>query len=169
MKIPSLHGSRLTLRPFLTDDASPLHGIYQMEDVLKFFPGPINPPLESVERFVSRQDTHWQAYGFGNWAISPNGKKEIIGWAGLQYLPELDETEVGYLFARPYWGQGFATEAASLSIQFGFEEIGLTQLIALVHPENHASIAVLKKCGFGYKDTIPLWGTRLMRHIIEKT
>ena len=67
MKIPSLHGSRLTLRPFFADDVSPLHGIYQMEDVLKFFPGPINPPLESVERFVSRQDTHWQAYGFGNW------------------------------------------------------------------------------------------------------
>lgn len=169
MNIPSILSPRLTLRPFMVDDVSPLHGIYQEDDVLKYFPGSNNPPVESVERFVRRQDTHWQENGFGNWAISLAGEREIIGWAGLQYLPELEEIEVGYLLARSFWGQGLATEAALLSVNFGFEEINLDHMIALVHPENSASLNVVNKCGFDYVETISLWGVDLMRHILKNT
>jgi len=168
MNIPALTSLRLTLRPILSEDVVCLHGIYQVQDVLKYFPGSTIPTLEKVERFVTSQHTHWQEHAYGNWAILPAGATEIIGWAGLQYLPELDETEVGFLLAKPFWGQGLATEAARLSIQFGFEEIALDHIIALVHPENTSSLAVVKKCGFDYVDTIPLWGADLMRHTLKR-
>jgi ribosomal-protein-alanine N-acetyltransferase len=168
MNIPTLASPRLILRPFLSEDIDRLHSIYQVKDVLKYFPGSSIPSLEKVERFVTRQHTHWQEHAYGNWAILPAGAKEISGWAGLQYLPELDETEVGFLLAKPFWGQGFASEAARLSIQFGFEEIALDHIIALVHPENTASLAVVKKCGFEYEATIPLWGADLMRHTLKR-
>lgn len=167
MNVPTLTSPRLILRPFLPEDVAHLHSIYQVEDVLKYFPGSTIPSLEKVERFVTRQHTHWHEHGYGNWAILPAGATEIVGWAGLQYLLELDETEVGYLLAKPFWDQGFATEAAHLSIQFGFEEIALDHIIALVHPENSASLAVIKKCGFEYEETIPLWGADLMRHTLK--
>jgi RimJ/RimL family protein N-acetyltransferase len=167
MSIPTLSSTKLILRPFQTEDAIRLHSIYQVEDVLKYFPGSSSPSLEKVESFVSHQHTHWQEHGYGNWAILPADSMDIIGWAGLQYLPELDETEVGFLLAKPFWGHGFATEAAHLSIQFGFGKIGLDHIIALVHPENNASLAVVRKCGFIYEETIHLWGVDLMRNVLK--
>ncbi len=98
----------------------------------------------------------------------PYGETEIIGWAGLQYLPELDETEVGFLLDRPFWGMGFATEAAQASINFGFGQLGLKQIIALVHPGNLASQCVIKKCGMEFTETILLWGIELQRHRIVR-
>jgi ribosomal-protein-alanine N-acetyltransferase len=94
----------------------------------------------------------------------PDSEKELAGWAGLQYLPELDETEVGFLLDKSFWGRGYATEAARASLKFGFEHFNLDHIIALVHPENIASRRVIEKCGLSYVDTLPLWGIELMRH-----
>jgi len=85
----------------------------------------------------------------------------------LQYLPELRETEVGFLLAPALWGRGFATEAAQAALRFGFGPCGLDHLIALVHPENLASRQVIAKCGLVYQETIHLWGIDLMRHRLE--
>jgi ribosomal-protein-alanine N-acetyltransferase len=165
--IPTLRTNRLTLRPLQTTDAGDLHRIYQTEDVLRYFPTTRPPGLEKVQRFIDSQQDHWDKYGYGDWGIQPEGKHQIIGWAGLQFLPELDETEVGYLLDKPFWGKGFATEAARASLQFGFERCALDHIIALVHPENLASRRVLEKCGMTCVETIPLWGINLMRHRIE--
>ena len=168
----NLQTPRLTLRLLQPDDAVVLHRIYQSEGVLRYFPNPTPPPLERVERFVAGQQAHWEAHGYGNWGVLPAGEQEIIGWAGLQYLPELNETEVGFLLDRPYWGRGYATEAAMASIHFGFERgrgtvsSTLDHIIALVHPGNLASRRVIEKCGMVYLETIPLWGIDLMRHSI---
>jgi len=99
----------------------------------------------------------------------PDGEVEIIGWAGLQFLPELDETEVGFLLDRPFWGKGYATEAALASLEFGFEHFGLDHIIALVHPENLASRRVIEKCGMSYTETLSLWGIELMRYRTESS
>jgi RimJ/RimL family protein N-acetyltransferase len=84
-----------------------------MDGALTYFPSTTPPPLEKVERFIAGQLAHWEQYGYGNWGIQPINEFEIIGWAGLQYLPELDETEVGFLLSPPNWGQGYATEAGA--------------------------------------------------------
>jgi ribosomal-protein-alanine N-acetyltransferase len=166
--IPTLTTDRLTMRPLQPADALTLHRIYQMESVLTYFPSTTPPPLEKVERFIAGQEKHWQEHGYGNWGILPNGEYEIIGWVGLQFLPELDETEVGFLLSPPHWGKGYATEAARASLQFGFERFDLDHIIALVHPENLASRRVIQKCGMTYLETIHLWGIDLMRHRIER-
>jgi ribosomal-protein-alanine N-acetyltransferase len=158
---------KLMLRPLEAGDAEVLHRIYQTEGVLQYFPNSAPPPLERVERFIISQHEHWEKFGYGNWGIVPEGESQIIGWAGLQYLPELNETEVGYLLDKPFWGKGFATEAARASIQFGFGQCNLDHVIALVHPENLASRRVAEKCGMTYVDMIHLWGIDLMRHRID--
>jgi len=167
-QFPSFHTSHLTLRPLQPADADVLHRIYQSEGVLRYFPNPAPPPLEKVQRFISGQLAHWEKHSYGNWGVLPNGVKEIIGWAGLQYLPELDETEVGFLLDSPFWGKGYATEAAHASLNYGFEQFLLDHIIALVHPENLASRRVIQKCGMTYLETIQLWGIDLMRHRIER-
>jgi RimJ/RimL family protein N-acetyltransferase len=166
-QVPSFQTSRLVLRPLQAGDAEVLSRIYQSEGVLHYFPNPIPPPSESVQRFIRGQQAHWEKYGYGNWGILPEDQAEIIGWVGLQYLPELDETEVGFLLDRPFWGKGYATEAALASLHFGFENSKLDHIVALVHPENLASRRVIQKCGMIYVNTLALWGIELMRHRIE--
>jgi ribosomal-protein-alanine N-acetyltransferase len=167
-QIPSLRTAHLSLRPLVLADAIILHRIYQSEGVLQYFPNPAPPPLERVQRFITGQRTHWEKYGYGNWGILPDGGPEIIGWAGLQYLPEIEETEVGFLLDRPFWGKGYATESALASLRFAFDHANLDHIIALVHPNNLASRRVIGKCGLTYVNTLPLWGIELMRYRIER-
>lgn len=163
----SIQTPRLILRALEPADAEVLHRIYQTEGVLRYFPTTSPPPLERVRRFVTSQQVHWDNHGYGNWGIMPAGQVEIIGWAGLQFLPELDETEVGYLLDQPFWGKGLATEAARASVQFGFERCGLDHVIALVHLENFASRRIIEKCGMTYLETIHLWSIELMRYRLD--
>jgi [ribosomal protein S5]-alanine N-acetyltransferase len=171
-EIPTLQTPGLILRPLQAHDAVTLHRIYQAEGVLHYFPNPAPPPLEKVERFIANQQAHWEKLGYGNWGVVPLGASDhanqIAGWAGLQYLPELDETEVGFLLDRSQWGKGFATEAALASLRFGFENFELSHIIALVHPENYASRRVIEKCGMKYRESLALWGIDLMCFQIDK-
>jgi ribosomal-protein-alanine N-acetyltransferase len=166
---PSVQTSHLTLRPLKDSDAGVLHRIYQSEGVLRYFPNPVPPPLEKIQRFIARQQAHWEKYGYGDWGVVPDGESEIIGWAGLQYLPELGETEVGFLLDRSFWGKGYATEAAQASLKFGFEHFSLYHIIALVHPDNLASRRVIEKCGMSYMENLSLWGIELMRYRTESS
>lgn len=164
----SIKTARLALRPLKQTDGRVLHQIYQSEGVLRYFPNPAPPDLDKVLRFIAAEQAHWEKFGYGNWGILPEGESDIIGWAGLQYLAELDETEVGFLLDRPWWGKGYATEAAKASIRFGFEHCGLDHIIALVHPDNLASQRVIEKCEMHYVDRLHLWGIELMRHRIDR-
>ncbi len=166
--IPSLQTAHLILCPLQADDAQILQRIYREDGVLQYFPNPTPPPLEKVQKFIAGQGKHWAEYGYGNWGIVPEGESQIVGWVGLQYVPELQETEIGYLLARPFWGMGYATEAARASLQFGFEHFDFGHIIALVHPDNLGSRRVLEKCGMAYVENKFLWGMEMMRYRLER-
>jgi RimJ/RimL family protein N-acetyltransferase len=167
-EIPTITTPRLILRPLEPADVEILYRIYLVEGVLQYFPNPAPPPLEKVQRFIAGQEKHWAEYGYGNWGILSEGESQIIGWAGLQYVTELDETEVGYLLDRSFWGRGYASEAARASLQFGFENFNFDHIIALVHPDNFGSRRVIEKCGMTHMENKVLWGLEMMRYCIEK-
>jgi RimJ/RimL family protein N-acetyltransferase len=63
-------------------------------------------------------------------------------------LDDLDaETGLGYLFHRPFWGQGYATEAAEACLNYAFAALGKSRVVAPIRPENAASLAVARKLG----------------------
>ena len=167
IQIPIIRTQRLSLLSLQPADAEILYRINQTDGVLRYFPNSPPPPLEQVQRFVADQQSPWENHGFGNWGILPEGEHKIIGWAGLWYLPEFDETEVGYLLDRPFWGKAYATEAALASLCFGFDHFGFDHVIALVHPDNLASRRVVEKCGMTYVETKFVWGIELMRYIVR--
>ncbi|MBI5351495.1 MAG: GNAT family N-acetyltransferase [Chloroflexi bacterium] len=168
MNIPTIRAKNLALIPIQPLHAEILHDIYRTDGVLRYFPNTTPPLLEKIQRFITGQQEHWEKFGYGNWGILPDSEKEIIGWAGLQFLPELNETEVDFLMDKPFWGKGYGTEAARASLQFGFDHFDFPHLIALVHPDNLASRRVIEKCGMSYVETMHLWGMDLMRHCIER-
>lgn len=71
----------------------------------------------------------------------------MIGFSGLKYLPELEAVDVGYRFVLDVWGQGLATESGRACLAFGFDVLGLDEILALVLPGNVASVRVLDKLG----------------------
>jgi [ribosomal protein S5]-alanine N-acetyltransferase len=168
MPIPTLTTARLILRPLVDADAADLHRIYQVEGVLRYFPSPLPPPLEKVQKFIQDQARHWDEHGYGNWALVAQDSPELVGWAGPQFLPETGETEIGYLLARPFWGKGYGSEAARASLDFIFTNFDLPQIIALVHPENSASQHVLEKCGLRLLDRKVYFGMEMCRYTIGR-
>lgn len=144
---PAITTPRLTLRPFRPDDTPALFTILNAPDIMQYLPNPTTPDLGRVERLVARQIEQWETHGRAFWALEWQASGELIGWCGLQYLPQTDETEVGYLLAQPWWGQGIATEAAHRSVAYGFDELQLDFIIGITHPDNTASQNVLRKAG----------------------
>jgi [ribosomal protein S5]-alanine N-acetyltransferase len=60
--------------------------------------------------------------------------------AGSSFLADYGSIDFGYRLSQTFWGQGLATEAASAWVQSAFGELGVNRLVAIVHPENHASV-----------------------------
>jgi ribosomal-protein-alanine N-acetyltransferase len=161
--VPTIETSRLILRPWTLQDADPLFQILQEADILEYFP-PTSFTLEKTQRYILHQLKHWQDQGYGHWAVTLKEEGRLIGWAGLEWLPETEENEVAYLLSRQVWGCGYATEAAQASLKYGFETAGLTSIIGLVHPDNIGSILVLQKCGLKLVDRKVYWGLEMYRY-----
>ncbi len=168
MKIPSIKTPRLLLRPWTPDDAEALFNILQEKDVLRYLPNTTSPPLERAENYIARQLAHWQERGYGHWAVVNQEDDQVLGWNGLEYLPDINETELAYLLRQSVWNRGYATEAAQAAIRFGFDQGGLETIIGLVHPDNTASIRVMEKSGLTFADKITLWGLELKRYRIHR-
>ena len=84
-----------------------------------------------------------------------------MGYAGLFHFPDIagrPEIEVGYRLARSHWGQGFATEAVTAIREYAFGVLRMPRLIALIDPQNTASIRVAEKVGMHYEREVMLEG-----------
>ncbi len=107
MSVPVLTTPRLLLRPFTLADLHPLFDILQEPDIFKYFPRPGPPPLEKVERIINEQLVQYEQYSFGQWAVEVREKPGLVGWCGLNHLPDTNEDEVAYLLnrsaRRPAW------------------------------------------------------------------
>ncbi len=124
------------------------------------------PDRARVERLIAGQLQHWAEHGLGWWAVELRcATGELLGWNGLQYLPETDEVEVGFLLSRPHWGQGLATEGALAALRFGFETLGLSRIVGIVHPENAASQRVLEKAGLARVNEADYFGMHMLRYV----
>ena len=167
--IPTLSTRRLTLRAFTEQDVAPLYRVLGEEDVLHYFPNPDPPALDRVQNMIARQLAHWEEHRYGWWAVVSRADPALIGWAGLQFLPETTETEVAYLLSQACWGRGFATEAALASVRYGFETLGLERIVAIAHVDNKASQRVIQKLGMSLVDQVHLWGIESYRYSIDRS
>jgi RimJ/RimL family protein N-acetyltransferase len=167
MGIPTIKTERLNLRPFRLQDAEPLRQILSVPGVLEYFPSSDPPDLERVKKLVQKQIDHWREHDYGWWAVEPIEEGELIGWSGLQYLPETDEIEIGYLLSKPYWGEGLATESAIAGLDYGFRTLEIQEIVGIVHPENIASQRVLQKIGLEYQEEAEYFGMACYKYLMR--
>lgn len=136
---------RLLLRPTWPEDATAFHTAIADAAVVRNLsraPWPYTP--DDAVRFLSREPDPLRP----RFVIMKRtqGKPHLIGCCGLEYCED-GTTEIGYWIARPYWGLGFATEAASAVLQIA-HATGLTDIRASHFLDNPASGRVLRKLGF---------------------
>ncbi len=167
MTTPSFETERLRLRPFRDEDAVALHRIVSAEGMLKYFPGPPIPSLEKSERLVRHQIEQWTTVGYAWWAVELKATGQLVGWNGLQFLPDTKETEIGFLTDKALWGQGLTTEGGRIGLRYGFRGLGLSEIIALAHPENGASRRVIEKLGMQFDRVTEYFGMQLARYTLS--
>lgn len=139
---------RLTLRPFTPEDLREAFGWFGDPVVMRYTPSGPDKDMTNTAARVAGYERHQAERGFSKWIIADRKSGRPIGDAGLLFIPEYDWVDFGYRLARPYWGQGLATEAATAWVERAFGELKLSRLVSIVHPENRASIRVLEKLGF---------------------
>jgi ribosomal-protein-alanine N-acetyltransferase len=114
--------------------------------------------LEGARGYIERARAGYAANGFGLWRTDVKATGEIAGIAGLVKRDGLEHPDVGYAFLEPFWGRGYATEAAAASLAYGREVLGLKTIVAITTPTNAGSIAVLRKIGLRDAGTIRVPG-----------
>jgi ribosomal-protein-alanine N-acetyltransferase len=166
MNIPALQTEHVTLRPLTIDDIDPLYAITNVDGMMRYFPNTAPPTRERVEKWINIQFEHWAKHNNGWWALEV--ENTFAGWCGLQYLPDTDEMEVGYLLAKPFWGKGYATEASRVSVEFGFRNFDYPFIVGIVHPENIGSQRVLEKSGMTDRVRTMYFGMDCYRYEIDR-
>ncbi len=136
---------------------------------MKYWYGGADKDIEQTYRRVTYLVEHWKVFGFGDWAIISKEDSKIIGFAGLHYIKNVTEVNIGYAFLQSVWRKGFAYEACIEIMKYGFDLLKLDQIIAVIWPDNLASINLVKKCDFEYwKNIIWLGSDRVVYRVFNK-
>ncbi|MES2828823.1 MAG: GNAT family N-acetyltransferase [Bacteroidota bacterium] len=109
---------------------------------------------EATIKMIRKQ---YEELGIGRWAIIDKETNAFAGWGGLKLITSPVNNhnnfyDVGYRLLRKYWGMGYATESAKASVAYAFEELGISSVYAMAHPENEASRNALQKTGLVITD-----------------
>lgn len=164
---PICESERLLLREFTVDDAAVFYELNTDPQVVRYTgDGGLRSAEDARAGLLARPIADYQKYGYGRWACILKSEQRLIGMAGLKYLDDVQDVDLGYRFFPAYWGRGLATEAARLVLDYGFTKLGLEHVLGLVDPANVASVRVLVKLGMRNTGQILYRGAVADRYLI---
>jgi len=148
MKCPDrVHTQRLVLRRATGNDAAAIFAGYAADnDVGRYLGWPVHRTIDDTQEFLQFSDREWKKWPAGPYLIFSRDESRLLGSTGLAFESP-SRASTGYVIAKAYWGNGYASEALS-AIQELSRATGLERLYALCHPDHLASQNVLTKCGF---------------------
>ena len=148
-----LETERLILREMTQADFSNLCIILQDDDVMYAYEGALNN--DEVQRWLDNQIKRYKERGFGLWAVVLKETDKLIGQRGLTMQDYNDNTvmEVGYLFQKEYWHQGYASEAAIACKQYAFNKLNVMEVYSIIRDTNILSQNVATRNGMTCKDS----------------
>ena len=144
---------RLGLRPLQPDDAPYFFQLNEDPEVLRYTGDLPFADVEAARQFLKQYD-QYERYACGRFAVLRLSDSAWLGWCGLKYKPEVEQTDIGFRFFRRHWGQGYATEAAEACLAYGLETLGFPTIVGRAMQANHASIRVLEKIGMRFVEGI---------------
>lgn len=175
--LPSeLRTERLLLRRWRAADRAPFAALNADPRVVEFLPGPLS--RAESDALAARIDALVAQHGFAPWAVEVPGEVPFAGFVGLA-VPAFEAAftpcvEIAWRLAASCWGRGYATEAARAALAFGFEHLGLAEIVAFTVPANLRSRRVMERLGMTHDPAddfdhpaLPA-GHALRRHVLYR-
>ncbi len=147
--VSELRTDRLILRRWRPGDRQAFAALNADPRVMEYFPSVLSRgDSDALADLIER---HFDRHGFGLWAVDVPGVAPFAGYAGLM-IPGFDAAftpcvEAGWRLGAQYWGRGYATEAARAALTFGFDVLGLDEVVSFTVPGNVRSRRVMEKLG----------------------
>lgn len=149
MTQPSFETDRLLLRPFRPEDGPEverLAGVREIAEMTLTVPHPY--PVGHAVEWIATHEPGFAAGEGAIFAVVRRSDGALVGAIGLDVVAAHRRAELGYWIGVPYWGRGFATEAAGEIVRYGFADLGLNRIHAAHFADNLRSRRVLLKLGF---------------------
>lgn len=146
---PNVETERLILDRITENDLKEIFELRSNPETMKYIPRPLVKNHEEALEHFKMIDAKIEDNTGINWGIRLKNNPKLLGIIGYYRLqPENYRAEIGYMILPEYHGKGIVPEAVKRLIQFGFEDLKLHSIEAVIDPDNYASEQVLQKCGF---------------------
>ncbi len=154
-RFPSLTTDRLLLRQIRPGDAEALFAILSDQQVTEFYGHEPHQSLADTQELIRQIQAHYARREALRWGITLQGEDRLIGSCSLHHFDQgFHRAETGYELDRAFWGKGIMTEALSAILTYGFTELGLHRVEALIDIVNERSKGLLLKLGFTYEGNL---------------
>ena len=152
---PTLTTNRLLLRQIMPGDAESLFAIRSDDESMKYFGHEPHESLNETKGVIRQMEERYTRKEALHWCITLQGEDRLFGCCSFFHFDEgFDRAETGYELNRTLWGKGIMTEAMSTILTFGFSELGLHRVEAIIDIENERSKNLLLKLGFTYEGNL---------------
>ena len=149
----TLATDRLNIRPFQMEDAEALHAFWSNMDVRRYLWDGMILPMETVRGIIRQSMADFEAHGFGFFSLDLKvTETKIVGFCGFRRFEDGEQIELLFGLLPDYWGEGFVTEAAREVLRHGFEEAGITRVIAATDTPNQRSVRLLMRLGMLFQE-----------------
>jgi RimJ/RimL family protein N-acetyltransferase len=152
---PELRTERLLLRRWRASDREPWAALNADPETMHMLPAPLT--RDEADAMIDLMEAKFGEQGYGLWAVEVPGVADCIGFVGLNptsfdafFTPAV---EVGWRLAKEHWGHGYATEGARAAVAFGFDEVGLDEIVSFTAIQHTASRAVMERIGMTHDPT----------------
>ncbi|HEX9712614.1 MAG TPA: GNAT family N-acetyltransferase [Actinomycetota bacterium] len=165
--------ARLRARSWAPEDAEAGFAIYSDPEVMRYLGDGTGAPVPSVEamrRTLEARAEREAGSPFGMWALEQLEDGIVVGSILLIPLENRGpDIEAGWHLGRAHWGNGYATEAGRAILSYAFDTLGLERVIAVVYPQNEASLRVAERIGMRRDGRMHAYGRDLERFVAEPT
>lgn len=146
---PVIETERLILRRITNDDVNEIFELRSNPETMKYIPRPLVKTTEDALEHIAMIEEKIVSNVGINWGITLKGSSKVLGIIGYYRMqPENYRAEIGYMLLPDFHGKGIISEAVKRLIAYGFDDLKLHSIEAVIDPENAASEKVLQKCGF---------------------
>lgn len=163
-----LRTKNVIVREIMVSDVDRLYEIYSDADVVRYIENLYENREEEIRFTKDYILNQYRFYEYGMWIVESIKTNEIIGRAGIFDRADQEYKEIGFVFAKEYWGRGYAKETLKAIINYAHEELEVDTLIAHVMRDNLRSKRLLESLGFVYEADSVVEGNlfeRFMLHI----
>ena len=161
-----LRTENVIVREITLDDIDRLYEIYSNEDVVKYIENLYESKEEEIRFTMDYILNQYRFYEYGMWIVESVKTGEIIGRAGIFDRVDQEYKEIGFVFAKEYWGMGYAKETLKAIINYAHEEFEIDTLIAHVMSANVRSKRLLESLGFVYESDALVDGNKFERYVM---